>query len=53
LGRQLLRAAESRLAADGAVRSQAIVVETDPKAAGFWQASGWEQQVHRIRFVKG
>jgi ribosomal protein S18 acetylase RimI-like enzyme len=53
LGGQLLREAESRMSAKGAVRLQAVVVETDPKAAGFWQASGWEQQVYRLRFVKG
>ncbi|HEX9888725.1 MAG TPA: GNAT family N-acetyltransferase, partial [Nitriliruptorales bacterium] len=43
LGRQLLVAAERRLAAAGATRSQAIVVETDARATGFWRASGWEQ----------
>ena len=53
LGRRLLAAAEERLQQAGAVRSQAIVVETDAQAAGFWRASGWEQQVHRLRFVKG
>ncbi len=53
LGRQLLDEAESRLSAAGALRLQAIVVETEPKAKGFWQASAWEQQVHRLRFVKG
>jgi ribosomal protein S18 acetylase RimI-like enzyme len=53
LGSQLLHEAESRLSADGAVRLQAIVVETEPMAAGFWQASEWEQQIHRLRFVKG
>jgi ribosomal protein S18 acetylase RimI-like enzyme len=53
LGRQLLGAAEARLSAVGAVRLQAIVVETEPKAIGFWQESGWERQVHRVRFVRG
>jgi ribosomal protein S18 acetylase RimI-like enzyme len=53
LGGQLLDAAESRLTAAGAVRLQAIVVETAPKATGFWRASGWEEQDHRLRFVKG
>jgi ribosomal protein S18 acetylase RimI-like enzyme len=53
LGNRLLREAEDRLSAQGGVRLQAIVVETEPKAMGFWQASGWEQQVHRVRFVKG
>jgi ribosomal protein S18 acetylase RimI-like enzyme len=53
LGRRLLLEAEARLAAQGCVRRQAIVVETESKAMGFWQASGWEQQVHRSRFVHG
>jgi ribosomal protein S18 acetylase RimI-like enzyme len=53
VGRQLLREAEARLSAVGAVRMQAIVVETEAKAMGFWQASGWERQVHRVRFVRG
>jgi ribosomal protein S18 acetylase RimI-like enzyme len=51
LGRQLLRAAEGRLAELGATRLQAVVVETDDRATGFWRASGWEQQVERLRFV--
>jgi ribosomal protein S18 acetylase RimI-like enzyme len=53
LGRRLLAEAESRLAAAGAVRSQAIVVETEPAAVGFWRATSWEQQACRLRFVKG
>ena len=53
LGRQLLAAAESRLRAVGAVRSQAIVVETDGQATAFWRASGWQQQAERLRFVRG
>jgi ribosomal protein S18 acetylase RimI-like enzyme len=53
LGRRMLDQAEERLSAAGAVRLQAIVVETDPQAVGFWHASRWEQQVHRLRFVKG
>ena len=53
LGRRLLRQAEERLSAAGSVRLQAIVVETEPQAVGFWRASGWEQQVHRLRFVRG
>ena len=52
LGRQLLAEAEERLRA-GATRLQAAVVETDAQARGFWRSSGWEQQVHRLRFVKG
>ena len=53
LGRRLLHHAEARLSAEGAIRLQAIVVETEPQAVGFWQASGWEQQAQRLRFVKG
>jgi ribosomal protein S18 acetylase RimI-like enzyme len=53
LGRALLAEAETRLASAGAVRSQAIVVETEPLAVGFWRASHWAEQIHRVRFVKG
>lgn len=53
LGSRLLQAAESRLAAVGAVRLQAIVVETESPATAFWGASDWEQQAHRLRFVRG
>jgi ribosomal protein S18 acetylase RimI-like enzyme len=53
LGGQLLAEAESRLAAAGAVRMQAIVVGTEPVALSFWATSDWEQQAHRLRFVKG
>jgi ribosomal protein S18 acetylase RimI-like enzyme len=53
LGRQLLRRAEERLAEAGAVRYQAIVVETESQAVAFWRASGWEQQAERLRFVAG
>ena len=53
LGRRLLGAAEERLGRGGARRSQAIVVETDQQATSFWRASGWAEQVERIRFVSG
>lgn len=49
----LLAAAEQRLRSVGAVRLQAIVVDTSPGALGFWEASGWERQTNRARFVKG
>jgi hypothetical protein len=49
----LVRAAEERLVAAGAVRMQAIVVETDAHAVAFWRASGWEEQAERLRFVQG
>jgi ribosomal protein S18 acetylase RimI-like enzyme len=53
LGRRLVAEAERRLAAIGAVRLQAIVVETDTRATGFWRASGWHEQVERLRFTMG
>jgi ribosomal protein S18 acetylase RimI-like enzyme len=53
LASQLLTHAEARLTMVGGVRLQAIVVETDAQAAGFWKATGWDQQVERLRFVKG
>jgi ribosomal protein S18 acetylase RimI-like enzyme len=52
LGLGLVREAESRLAARGASRMQAVVVESDVPATRFWRASGWEQQADRLRFVK-
>jgi ribosomal protein S18 acetylase RimI-like enzyme len=53
VGRLLLRRAEARLAEVGAVRLQAVVVATDTRATGFWGASGWEEQLDRLRFVRG
>jgi len=53
LGRRLVRLAEARLAEAGAVRSQAIVVETDDQAVAFWETSGWERQRERLRYVMG
>jgi ribosomal protein S18 acetylase RimI-like enzyme len=53
LGRRLVGEAEKRLAALGAVRLQAIVVETDARATGFWRASSWQEQTGRLRFTKG
>ncbi len=53
LGRRLVREAEGRLAKVGAARLQAIVIESDAQALGFWRASGWEEQTERLRFVKG
>jgi ribosomal protein S18 acetylase RimI-like enzyme len=53
LGRRLVAEAERRLTAVGARRLQAIVVESDAGATGFWRSSGWEEQVERLRFVKG
>jgi ribosomal protein S18 acetylase RimI-like enzyme len=53
LGRRLLAEAERRLAGAGAVRMQAIVVESDAQATAFWRSTGWERQVDRSRFVRG
>jgi len=53
LAGQLLQRAESRLSGAGALRLQAIVVESEPLATGFWNASGWERQRERLRFVRG
>ena len=53
LAKRLIREAERRLANAGAVRLQAVVVDTDDQAIGFWAASGWERQTARARFVKG
>jgi ribosomal protein S18 acetylase RimI-like enzyme len=53
MGRQLLERAEERLFRAGGRRLQAIVVEGDDQAVVFWRTSGWEEQVERLRFVKG
>ncbi len=53
LGRALVAAAEAHVRAVGAVRLAAIVVETESEATGFWRSGDWEEQVHRLRFVKG
>jgi len=52
LGRRLVAEAETRLAARGARRLQAVVVDGDDRATGFWRASTWEEQARRIRFVR-
>ena len=53
LGRRLLEAAEARFDELGAHRSQAIVVATDHRAMIFWRGSGWDEQLERVRFVRG
>lgn len=53
LARQLLDRAERSLQERGATRLAAIVVDNDDRAVGFWRATGWEEQQHRVRFVKG
>jgi ribosomal protein S18 acetylase RimI-like enzyme len=53
LARRLIDAAEKRLADLGAIRMQAIVVEADAPAAGFWRASGWQERTGQRRFTRG
>lgn len=53
LAGRLLSEAERRLADLGARRLQAIVVESDPRATAFWRTSDWNEQLERLRFVKG
>jgi ribosomal protein S18 acetylase RimI-like enzyme len=53
LGRELVEAAEARLAGVGAVRLQAVVVASDERATAFWRRGNWEEQAERLRFVKG
>lgn len=53
LGRRLLQEAETHLASVGARRLQAIVVEIDSRATGFWRATDWTEQVERLRFTRG
>jgi ribosomal protein S18 acetylase RimI-like enzyme len=53
LGRRLLAEAHRHLQEQGAQRLQAIVVETDAQAMGFWRASPWQEQEERRRFVLG
>jgi len=53
IGRDLIDAAVARLREAGARRLQAIVVEGDAQATGFWGAGGWERQADRARFVNG
>ncbi|HEY7891239.1 MAG TPA: GNAT family N-acetyltransferase [Solirubrobacteraceae bacterium] len=48
----MLAEAERRLAARGARRLTAIVAEHDPRAGGFWRATGYEHQRDRARYVK-
>jgi ribosomal protein S18 acetylase RimI-like enzyme len=53
LGRRLIADAEKRLTDLGAIRLQAIVVEADAPAAGFWRASGWQERAGQRRFTHG
>jgi ribosomal protein S18 acetylase RimI-like enzyme len=53
LAGQLLHRGETRLSRAGARRLQAVVVESEPVATRFWDATGWELQRERLRFVSG
>jgi ribosomal protein S18 acetylase RimI-like enzyme len=53
LGRRLLDEAEDRLRRVGARRMHAIVVGTDARALGFWEASDWDLQDSQLRFTRG
>jgi ribosomal protein S18 acetylase RimI-like enzyme len=53
LGTEMVNAAVKRLRILGAVRLQAIVVESDTRATGFWRASDWTEQFARLRFTLG
>jgi ribosomal protein S18 acetylase RimI-like enzyme len=52
LATMLLREGERRLCERGAVRLTAIVAEDEAGAMAFWQAAGYERQLHRARFVR-
>ncbi|HEY1830383.1 MAG TPA: GNAT family N-acetyltransferase [Acidimicrobiales bacterium] len=52
LGRRLLDEAEQRLRTLGARRMHAIVVGSDERAVGFWEASEWEFQDSQLRFTR-
>jgi ribosomal protein S18 acetylase RimI-like enzyme len=49
---ELLHEAEHRLRARGARRLNAIVVDGQAWATGFWLDAGYEAQAERLRFVK-
>ena len=53
LGHTLLRAAEDHLAALGARRLHAIVVDSNANGVAFWDASDWEHQAGQLRYAKG
>lgn len=53
LASRLVSEAERRLAARGAQRLQAIVVQDDSRATGFWRASDWQEQAGQLRFTQG
>jgi ribosomal protein S18 acetylase RimI-like enzyme len=53
LAGELVQAAVACLRMAGAVRLQAIVVETDDRAMAFWGSTDWERQIQRVRFVNG
>ena len=48
----LVEGGEQRLRAKGARRFHLIVVSDEAPARAFWAAAGYEQQDHRLRYVK-
>lgn len=53
LGTRLLQAAVERIAALGARRLQATVIQTDVWAMGFWRHTDWRQAEQQTRFTSG
>ena len=51
LATRLVRAAEQRLARCGATRVHAVVVGTDQRAVGFWDATGWSHEQTQRRYT--
>jgi ribosomal protein S18 acetylase RimI-like enzyme len=52
IARSLLAHAEERLVALGAVRIDAMVLDHNPDAHGFWRAHGYEPQAEWNRWIK-
>lgn len=52
IARVLLDAAEQRFARLGSRRVDAIVLDDNPLAHGFWTATGYERQLETTRWVK-
>jgi ribosomal protein S18 acetylase RimI-like enzyme len=52
LASALLGEGEKRLRGRGALRLAAVVADDDPAAIGFWEATRYERQRHRARFVR-
>ncbi len=52
IARRLLDAAEQRFAEHGATRVDAMVLDENAEAHGFWQAAGYQPQGEWSRWVK-